>query len=98
MKLLLVPFRRAEENDDDTLTVSGIASTESIDSSGEVVLAKAMEAALPEFRRFPALREMHSSIAAGKVTSIEVVKGQTIISAIVLEPSTIRKIRHGVLR
>ena len=98
MKLLLAPFRKAEENDDETLTVSGIASTESVDAAGEIVKAAAIEAALPSFRRFPALREMHQSIAAGKVTDIRVEKGQTLIEAVVVDKSSIAKIRHGVLR
>src|SRR5690349_10711012 len=98
MKLVLAPFRRAEENDDDTLTVSGIASTESVDAAGEIIKASAVAAAIPSFMKAPALREMHSLIAAGKVTSLKVEKGQTLIEALVVDKSTISKIRHGVLR
>src|SRR5690349_6687834 len=98
MKLLIAPFRRTEVSDDGTVTVEGIASTEAVDSAGEIVKASAIEAALPEFRKWPALREMHGQVAAGKVTSIAVTSGKTLIEALVVDPGTVRKIQLGVLR
>src|SRR4051812_26328283 len=90
MKLLLAPFaKRAEENDDGTLIVRGIASTESVDSVGEIVKASAMEAALPEFMRFPALRYMHTADAVGRVTKAIVHNGTTAIEALVVCKSAI---------
>src|SRR4051812_29341150 len=60
--------------------------------------SSAIEAALPEYRRFPALREMHSTNAIGKVTDISVKDGITAITALIVSSEAIRKIRHGVLR
>lgn len=45
--------------------VYGYASTEALDSQGERVTKKALEAALPDYMRFANLREMHQPSAVG---------------------------------
>jgi hypothetical protein len=50
---------KVDDNEDGTITVHGIASSECRDHSGEIVSADAMKAALPAYSKFPALREMH---------------------------------------
>lgn len=97
-KIVLAGFRKVEQHDDGTLLISGIASTESVDSMGEIVKASAMAEAIPAFREWPVLREMHQSIAAGKVTKIEVVDGKTLIEAHVFDAGSVLKCLNGVLR
>lgn len=97
---LFAPISKVEENDDGTLTVTGIASTEAVDSDGETVKASAIEAALPDFFRYGSgnLREMHQPLAAGTVDSAEVVGGQTFIETKVVDPIAVKKVKTGVYK
>lgn len=54
--------------------VYGWASTEDVDSDGEIIKASALEKALPDYMKFPTLREMHQPIAVGKTTQAKVKK------------------------
>jgi hypothetical protein len=88
---------KVDDNEDGTITVHGIASSETKDHSGETVLADAMKAALPAYSQFPALREMHQPMAAGKVVEAEVDEmGVTHIAALVVDPIAIQKVKTGV--
>lgn len=66
---IFAKLRKVVEDDDGTLEIEGIASTETIDRDGEIVKASAIKAALPDFMDGGSgpLREMHRPIAAGKV-------------------------------
>ena len=57
---------KIEDQPDGTLKVYGVASTGARDDAGEIVLPEAMKAALPDYARYPALREMHQPTAAGR--------------------------------
>jgi hypothetical protein len=88
---------KVDDNEDGTITVHGIASSECRDHSGEIVLADAMKSALPAYSKFPALREMHQPLAAGKVVEAEVDEtGVTHIAALVVDPIAIQKVKTGV--
>jgi hypothetical protein len=93
---------KVDENDDGTLRIEGIASSEVVDSAGETILASAMKAAIPSFMKGGkgALREMHDKIAAGTVDEVYVddATGETRIVATVVDLGTVRKIRASVLR
>src|SRR3974390_3530596 len=65
-------IEKVEPQDDGTVRVHGIASSEVVDDQGEIVRADAMRAAVPEYMRFPALREMHQLSAAGETLEAEV--------------------------
>ncbi|MGH6989727.1 MAG: HK97 family phage prohead protease [Stellaceae bacterium] len=51
--------------DDSQHLVFGYASTETLDSQGEIVRKEAIEAALPDYMRFANIREMHQPSAVG---------------------------------
>lgn len=88
---------KVEEQEDGTIKVYGVASSESRDQADEIVRAAAMREALPDYSRFPALREMHQPMAAGKVLEAEVDDdGITNIVAHVVDPVAIVKVRTGV--
>jgi len=92
-------FSKVEEQDDGTIIVEGIASTESVDSDGEVVKASAIAAALPDYMRdgTGALREMHQPLAAG--TAIASVEGEvTTIKGHVVDPVAVKKVKAGVYK
>jgi hypothetical protein len=94
------PLTKVEKRGDGTLRVHGIASTESVDSDGEVITAAAMAAALPGFFKHGtgALREMHQPIAAGVVDEAEVVGGATRIVATVVDAEAVKKVLLGVFK
>lgn len=91
---------KAEEQEDGTLVVQGIASTESPDKQGDIITAEAMRKALPEYLKFPTIREMHQSTsAAGTALAVEVDEENiTKLEALVVDPVAIKKIQTGTYR
>jgi hypothetical protein len=88
---------KIEDQADGTIKVWGVASSEAVDHAGEKITADAMKAALPDYSRFPALREMHEPLAAGKVLEADVDgAGVTQICAHVVDPLAITKVKTGV--
>jgi len=85
---------KIEDQPDGTLKVYGVASTGARDDEGEVVLPAAMKAALPDYARYPALREMHGATAAGRTLEATVDdEGATRIVAHVVDPVAIAKVK-----
>jgi len=92
-------IQKIEPQDDGTVRVHGIASSEVVDDQGEIVRADAMRVAIPDYMRFPALREMHQLSAAGTTLEAEVGDdGATRIVAHVVDPIAIAKVRNQVYR
>lgn len=90
---------KTEEQPDGTLIVEGIASSEARDSQGEVITADAMKAALPDYMAFANVREMHDSKkAAGVAVECEVIDGNTILRALIVDPVACDKVRHKVYK
>src|SRR6185312_11663118 len=96
------PFRlfgeiaKVEDQEDGTIKVFGIASSGARDDAGEIVLPDAMKAALPDYAKYPALREMHQPSAAGRTLEAEVdASGRTNIIAHVVDPTAIAKVKTG---
>jgi hypothetical protein len=90
---------KVTENADGTLIVSGIASSESVDSDGEIILAEAIKNSIPDYMKFGALREMHQQIAAGTTLGMSVSEdGKTEIEALVVDPISVKKVLSGVLK
>jgi hypothetical protein len=97
---IYVGFGKVEDNDDGTITVTGIASTANPDNEGETVLPSAMEAALPDYMRFGAIREMHqATTAAGTALSAKIDdEGVTHLSCLVVDDDAIKKVKTGVYK
>jgi hypothetical protein len=97
---IFAKISKVDTNDDGTITVSGIASTESVDSEGEIIKSDAMQAAIPDFMKYGTgnLREMHQNLAAGTVDKAEIVGTETHISATVVDPIAIKKVTTGVYK
>jgi len=92
-------IQKVEPQDDGTVRVHGIASSEVVDDQGEIVRADAMRGAIPDYMRFPALREMHQLSAAGTTLEAEVGDdGTTRIVAHVVDPVAVTKVRNQVYR
>jgi phage head maturation protease len=85
---------KIEDQPDGTLKVFGVASTGARDDAGEIVRPEAMKAALPDYARYPALREMHQPTAAGRTLEASVDDdGATRIVAHVVDPVAIAKVK-----
>jgi len=92
-------IQKVEPQDDGTVRVHGIATSEAVDEQGEIVRADAIRAAIPDYMRFPALREMHQLSAAGTTLEAEVCDdGTTRIVAHVVDPVAVAKVRNQVYR
>jgi len=85
--------------DEKNRIVEGYASTEKVDSDGEVVEKGAMQEAMPEFMSLPGggnLRAMHQPIAAGKVLTDTHDNQGTFISAKVVDDNEWKKVLEKV--
>jgi hypothetical protein len=90
---------KVEEQDDGTIKVYGYASSEAVDVDGEVIKADAMQAAIADYMKFPAVREMHQPIAAGTGIEMKVEDdGRTWFGAHVVDPVAVKKVVNKVYR
>lgn len=85
-----------EKMDEDQKMVYGYASTESLDSQGEVVKRGAIERALSDFMRFANMREMHQPSAVGKVKEARVDDKGLFIGAKIVDGTAWEKVKEGV--
>jgi len=87
-------IQKVDVQDDGSLIVSGVASSETVDGEGEVVKADAMRGAIPAYmKKSGAVREMHQPIAAGAAIAIRVDDdGVTHFECLVKDTGSIGKI------
>lgn len=90
---LYIPFTK---KDNEKKLVFGYASTEAVDSQGEIVSKQAITEALPDYMKFANIREMHQPSAVGKTKSAKIDKKGLFISAKVVDPLAWTKIKEGV--
>lgn len=94
-----VAFEKVEKQEDGTMLVSGVASSEAVDADGETITSGAMKAAMPDYMKFGAVREMHQPIAAGTALKCWVDDaGVTHIDSKIVDPTTVMKIEEEVLK
>lgn len=99
MTKLYAEISKTESQDDGTVKVWGYASSQTVDSDGEVITADAMKAAIPDYMKFGAVREMHGSNAAGTAIEIAVEDdGRTFFGAHIVDPIAVTKVRAGVYK
>ena len=92
-------IEKVEAQADGTVRVHGIATTEAIDNQGEIVRADAIRAAIPDYMKFPAIREMHQLQAAGTALEVEVgTDNTTRLVAHVVDPIAVSKVKNQVYR
>lgn len=97
---LYAEIAKTTKGDDGTLIVEGYASSGAEDSDKEVVTPEAMKAAIPEYMKFGAVREMHDpKKAAGTALEAEVQEdGRTKFVAHVVDPTAVLKVEAGVYK
>lgn len=94
-----IDVSKTEELDDGTIKVWGYASAETEDSDGETITADAMKAALPDYMKFGAVREMHQAKAAGTAIEAEVQEdGKTWFGAHVVDSEAVKKVKNSVYK
>lgn len=96
---LYAEISKTEELDDGTVKVWGYASSGAVDSDGEIITPDAMKAALPDYMKFGAVREMHQAKAAG--TAIEATvedDGRTFFGAHVVDSEAVKKVKANVYK
>jgi hypothetical protein len=98
---LYASIAKVEPQEDGTLKVYGYASSSAEDSDGETVSPEAMKAAIPDYMKFGAVREMHSpNVAAGTAIEIGVdeADGKTNFAAHVVDPLAVKKVQTKVYK
>ena len=99
MKKIYGEFSKVEEMNDGTLKVWGYASSETKDAEGEIITAAAMKAAIPDYMKFGAVREMHKASAAGTAIEIEVQDdGRTFFGCHVVDSEAVKKVKNNVYK
>ena len=94
-----LPFQKNEELKDGTIKVYGYASTEAVDSDGEIIKASAIEKAIDGYMKWGAVREMHEPKAAGTALDIKVLEdGKTYFSAHIVDSEAVKKVKAGVYK
>lgn len=90
---------KVEPQDDGTIKVYGYASSGAVDSDGEIVKPEAIKAALPDYMKFGAVREMHQPSAAGTAIEASVEDdGKTFFGAHIVDPVAVKKVGAGVYK
>lgn len=96
---LYADISKSEAQADGTLKVWGYASSEAVDSQDEMISAEAMKAALPDYMKFGAVREMHQPMAAGTAIEASVkADGRTWFGAHIVDPLAVKKIQTQVYK
>ena len=99
MKKLYAEICKTEEIDDGTIKVWGYASSGAVDSDGDTITPEAMKAALPDYLKFGAVREMHQPKAAGTAIEADVQEdGRTFFGAHVVDSEACRKVKANVYK
>lgn len=92
------PILRKERQSDGTLLVTGIATDDTLDIDQQICDPAWLERAMPEWFKYGNIREQHSNIAAGVATKLEQDGSQHIVTARVVDPTSVMKVESGVLK
>ncbi len=91
-------FAEITKIDRERRMVFGYASTETLDSQGEVVKKEAIEAALPDYMRFANIREMHQPSAVGVAKEAEIDAKGLYLAARIVDDAAWKKVTEGVYK
>jgi hypothetical protein len=90
---------KQEKQEDGTLLVYGKATDDSIDIDQQICDAGWLETAMPQwFKTGGNIREQHSNIAAGVAKELDSKPDGHYISALVVDPISVKKVETGVLK
>lgn len=92
------PILKKERQSDGTLLVTGIATDDTLDVDDQICDPAWLERAMPAWFQYGNIREQHSSIAAGVAMKLEQEGSRHIVTALVVDPTSVMKIESGVLK
>ncbi len=95
MKPIFMPISKVDE---EKRMVWGYASTETLDSQGEVVKRKAVEDALDDYMKWANIREMHGHSAVGVAKEANLDGNGLYIGAKVVDDQAWNKVKEGVYK
>lgn len=84
--------------DKETRTISGYASTNCLDSDGEIVAQEAIKAALPDYMKYGNIREMHRPWAVGVATEANPDGRGLYLTAKIVDDNAWKKVDEGVYK
>lgn len=85
-----------EKTDEEKRMVYGYASTEALDSQGEIVKKDALKSAIDDYMRFANIREMHQPSAVGKTKQAQIDSKGLYIAVKVIDDNAWKKVKEGV--
>lgn len=92
-------IEKADKNPDGTLTVYGKATDDSVDIDQQICDESWLKRAMPDWMLAGGnVREQHSNIAAGVATDYERKSDGHYITALVVDPVSVKKVETGVLK
>lgn len=92
-------IEKADRHPDGTLTVYGKATDDSVDIDQQICDPEWLERAMPHwFKTGGNIREQHSNIAAGVAKEYEQKGDGHYITALVVDPISVKKVEAGVLK
>jgi len=92
-------IEKADRNADGTLTVYGKATDDSVDIDQQICDGEWLDRAMPAwFKSGGNIREQHSNIAAGVAKEYELKRDGHYITALVVDPVSVKKVETGVLK
>lgn len=92
-------IEKADRHADGTLTVYGKATDDSVDIDQQICDADWLQRAMPAwFKSGGNIREQHSNIAAGVAKEYEAKGSEHYITALVVDPVSVKKVETGVLK
>ena len=90
---------KADKNPDGTLTVYGKATDSSVDIDQQICDEAWLRRAMPDWMMSGGnIREQHDNIAAGVATDYELKQDGHYITALVVDPVSVKKVETGVLK
>jgi len=89
---------KQEKQEDGTLLVTGVATDDTLDIDEQICDPDWLDRAMPEWFKYGNIREQHSNIAAGVATKLEQDGTRHLVTARVVDPSSIAKVEAGVLK
>jgi hypothetical protein len=92
-------IEKADRNADGTMTVYGKATDDSLDIDQQICDGEWLDRAMPHwFKSGGNIREQHSNIAAGVAKEYEAKTDGHYITALVVDPVSVKKVDSGVLK
>ena len=92
-------IEKADKHADGTLTVYGKATDDALDIDKQICDSDWLDRAMPHwFKSGGNIREQHSNIAAGVAKEYELKADGHYITALVVDPVSVKKVENGVLK